>query len=125
MNDSSPTAPGDGANVSVFVAVAPAVAFEVFTAEIDLWWRRGPAYRIAGRQRGMLHCEPQVGGRLFESFERILFALTQLVEALAQGVVVRRPTTLPLTAAKEEALRALLAYLDVHRIRGKERGRPR
>jgi hypothetical protein len=60
---------GDCATVTVFVAVAPDVAFEVFTREIDLWWKRGPRYRIAGRRRGLLHFEPGVGGRLFESFD--------------------------------------------------------
>lgn len=34
-------APGDQATIAVLVAVEPAVAFEVFTQEIDLWWRRG------------------------------------------------------------------------------------
>jgi uncharacterized protein YndB with AHSA1/START domain len=63
------TTRGDRAKVSVFVAVAPAAAFEVFTHEIDLWWRRGPQFRIAGRNRGVLQFEPGVGGRLFESFE--------------------------------------------------------
>jgi len=61
--------PGDSAIVSVFVAVVPDVAFEVFTREIDQWWRQGPRYRIAGRKRGILYFEPGVGGRLFESFE--------------------------------------------------------
>jgi len=60
---------GDCATVTVFVAVAPDVAFEVFTREVDLWWKQGPRYRIAGRRRGLLHFEPGVGGRLFESFE--------------------------------------------------------
>jgi uncharacterized protein YndB with AHSA1/START domain len=60
---------GDCATVMVFVAVAPDVAFDVFTREIDLWWKQGPRYRIAGRRRGMLHFEPGVGGRLFESFD--------------------------------------------------------
>jgi len=59
--------PGDAARVSVFVAVPPAVAFDVFTREIDLWWKQGPAYRIAGRQPGQLAFEPGVGGRLFET----------------------------------------------------------
>jgi hypothetical protein len=68
-DDTAVIPPGDRANVSVFVAVAPAVAFEVFTQEIDLWWKRGPQFRIAGARRGMLHFEPGVGGRLFESFE--------------------------------------------------------
>lgn len=60
--------PGDQARASVSVAVPPAAAFRIFTAEIDLWWRRGLRYRIA-RDRGILHLEPGVGGRLFESFE--------------------------------------------------------
>ena len=58
----------DKAIVSVLVAVPPADAFEVFTKEIDLWWKQGPAYRIAGRRRGQLSFEGGVGGRLFESF---------------------------------------------------------
>jgi uncharacterized protein YndB with AHSA1/START domain len=61
--------PGDSAAVSVRVAVSPADAFEVFTGEIDLWWRHGSKFRIAGRRRGSLHLEPGVGGRLFETFE--------------------------------------------------------
>jgi len=62
-------AAGDSASVSVFVRVAPADAFDVFTREIDLWWRTGPAYRIAGRRRGQLVFEPRLGGRLFETFD--------------------------------------------------------
>jgi uncharacterized protein YndB with AHSA1/START domain len=60
---------GDQATVSISVAVEPAVAFEVFTQEIDVWWRRGLRYRIAGRRPGSLSFEPGAGGRLFESFE--------------------------------------------------------
>ncbi len=60
---------GDQARVSVLVAVPPDEAFRVFTEEIDQWWRRGLAYRVAGARRGMLHMEPRVGGRLYESFE--------------------------------------------------------
>jgi hypothetical protein len=60
--------PGDRATVTVFVAVAPEDAFEVFTKEIDLWWRRGVKFRISGRRPGQLHFEGGVGGRLFESF---------------------------------------------------------
>ena len=57
---------GDKARVTVFVDVAPADAFEVFTLEIDSWWRRGPAYRVAGTEPGTLHLEPRLGGRIFE-----------------------------------------------------------
>ncbi len=60
---------GDRATVSVTIAVAPAVAFEVFTQETDLWWRRGLPYRLAGRRPGSLSFELGPGGRLFESFE--------------------------------------------------------
>ena len=60
---------GDGAKVSVFVAVTPADAFAVFTDEIDLWWRRGPKFRIATKHPGMLAFEPGLGGRLFETVE--------------------------------------------------------
>jgi hypothetical protein len=55
--------------VSVFVRVSPADAFDVFTREIDLWWRDGPRYRIGGRRRGRLFFEPGPDGRLFETFE--------------------------------------------------------
>jgi hypothetical protein len=64
---------GDSASASVYVAAAPPDAFDVFTREIDLWWRQGPAYRIAGRRRGQIHFEEGVGGRLFESFEERTF----------------------------------------------------
>jgi hypothetical protein len=58
---------GDAAKVTVLVAVEPRVAFEVFTRETDLWWRRGPRYRPSARVPGVLHLEPGVGGRLFET----------------------------------------------------------
>src|SRR5690606_20666363 len=60
---------GDAARVSVLVEVEPADAFEIFTTEIDQWWRRGPKYRIAGTRRGGMHIEPKLGGRLLESFD--------------------------------------------------------
>jgi len=58
---------GDQAQVSVLVQVPPEEAFRIFTEEIDAWWRGGLRYRI-GKQRSMLHLEPRLGGRLFESF---------------------------------------------------------
>lgn len=60
---------GDRARVSVLVAVPREVAFRVFTEEIDQWWRRGLAYRVSGKRRGVLRLEPGVGGRLFEEIE--------------------------------------------------------
>jgi uncharacterized protein YndB with AHSA1/START domain len=60
---------GDQARISVAVAVPPAVAFEIFTSEIDRWWRRGPKFRHAGKRGGFVRLEPHVGGRLFESID--------------------------------------------------------
>src|ERR1041385_3158876 len=57
---------GDQVTVTVRLEVEPAVAFEVFTNEINLWWRGGVAYRVAGRRPGTLVMEGKVGGRLFE-----------------------------------------------------------
>lgn len=59
---------GDQASVSVLVRVPPAEAFRLFTEEIDSWWRGGLKYRI-GKRRSVVHLEPKLGGRLFESFE--------------------------------------------------------
>ena len=60
---------GDKARVMVTVPVAPTVAFDVFTQETDLWWRRGVRYRVAGRNPGTLAFECKQGGRLFEQYE--------------------------------------------------------
>ena len=60
---------GDRASVTVRVEVEPEVAFEVFTNEIDRWWRRNIAYRVAGRRPGTMHLEPRLGGRIFEEYE--------------------------------------------------------
>jgi uncharacterized protein YndB with AHSA1/START domain len=51
------------------VAVPQDVAFEIFTTEIDRWWRKGPRFRNAGMNAGMIRLEAGVGGRLFESIE--------------------------------------------------------
>ncbi len=59
----------DRARVTTFVAVSPTDAFEVFTTETDLWWKRGPRYRFGGKRRGILSFEPGTGGRLFEAYD--------------------------------------------------------
>lgn len=60
---------GQTAKVSVTVAIAPALAFELFTCDIDRWWCRGVKYRYGDHDRGFICLEPGVGGRLFESFD--------------------------------------------------------
>lgn len=59
----------DAARVTALVRVEPAEAWRVFTEEIDLWWRRGLKYRVAGKRRGVICLEAGVGGRLFEEWE--------------------------------------------------------
>jgi uncharacterized protein YndB with AHSA1/START domain len=60
---------GDRARVSVSVAIPPSRAFQLFTADIDQWWRRGMKFRHSPSRSSLLCIEPQVGGRLFEEFE--------------------------------------------------------
>jgi len=60
---------GDQARVSVTVRVPIETAFELFTGQIDRWWRRGPRFRQAGAAGGFVHIEPGVGGRIFESID--------------------------------------------------------
>ena len=60
---------GDEARATVGVAVAPERAFEIFTQQVDLWWRRGRRFRNAPGDAGLIRIEPGVGGRLFESFD--------------------------------------------------------
>lgn len=57
---------GDKVSVTVFVEVPIADAFAVFTEEIDRWWRRGPAFRLAGKSPGTMTLEPKLGGRFVE-----------------------------------------------------------
>lgn len=61
--------PGDRARASVLVKVPQADAFRIFTEDIDRWWRRGLRYRIGKGRGGVIHLEPRLGGRLFESVD--------------------------------------------------------
>ena len=60
--------PGDRARVTVGVAVPPPAAFRIFTEEIELWWRRGPRFRNAPGDAGLIALEPRLDGRVFESY---------------------------------------------------------
>lgn len=56
----------DSVHVTTVVALAPAEAFEVFTAEVDAWWRRGPRFRHGQDVASTMRFEPHEGGRLLE-----------------------------------------------------------
>jgi uncharacterized protein YndB with AHSA1/START domain len=74
------TVSGDRARVSVSVAVPPTRAFQIFTADIDQWWRRGMKFRHSAARSSLLCIEPKVGGRLFEAFEAQAAAAQHVIE---------------------------------------------
>ncbi len=55
--------------VTTLVAVDPVTAFEVFTADVDAWWKRGPRYRVQPDRPSAMRFEPGVGGRLVEVYD--------------------------------------------------------
>jgi AcrR family transcriptional regulator len=71
---------------------------------------RGLEARVQGALR--LALSSRAEGRLApRDLERALFVLHHLVEALSHGAALRRPARLSLAAAKEEAVRAVMAYV--------------
>ena len=67
-NPERPTLASDQATVTITVAVEPKAAFRLFTEEIESGWRRGPRFRHAAGDTGIICLEPRIGGRVFESF---------------------------------------------------------
>lgn len=45
--------------------------------------------------------------------DKVVWVVTHMVESLSHGAILRRPASLSLAAAKEEAVRAVLGYLLV------------
>lgn len=54
----------------VTVGVSPQAAFRAFTEDIDLWWVRGPINFFDGARAVAMVCEPGVGGRILEVYDR-------------------------------------------------------
>ena len=57
--------------VAISVDVDPDTAFEVFTEEIDLWYKRGPHNFYDSRRAVEIRFEPFVGGRLLEVYDKV------------------------------------------------------
>ena len=55
--------------VTIYVALDPRTAFEVFTAEIDEWYHRGPHNFFDPVRAVAIRFEPGVGGRLLEVYD--------------------------------------------------------
>lgn len=69
----------DAVVVSVDVAVDPEAAFDVFTREIDSWWKTGPRYRFIAPWNGQMRFEPGVGGRLLEVCDLATFEVGKVL----------------------------------------------
>ena len=55
-------------SVCVTVPLDADAAFELFTREVDSWWKRGPAYRFRDGRDSTMAFEGDLGGRLVEYF---------------------------------------------------------
>jgi Activator of Hsp90 ATPase homolog 1-like protein len=64
------SAPPAAVRVTIYVDVDPDTAFEVFTEEIDLWYKRGPHNFFDAARAVGIRFEPFVGGRLVEVYDR-------------------------------------------------------
>jgi uncharacterized protein YndB with AHSA1/START domain len=58
----------DVVRVSTQVATDPESAFDLFTSEVDAWWRRGPRFRHGGTRPSVMRFEGGEGGRLVEVY---------------------------------------------------------
>lgn len=59
---------GDLVKAQVSVDVPLERAFELFTQNIDLWWRRSPRFRNFAEAQALVCIEPKLDGRVFESW---------------------------------------------------------
>ena len=82
----------DSTRVTLRVGAPREVAFEVFTGELDVWWRHGKKYRVAAH--GKLALDPRLGGKLTETF-RTKGERTRVVE-LGEVLVWEPPQRLVL-----------------------------
>jgi len=58
----------DCIRVTTVVATDPASAFDLFTREVDAWWRRGPRFRQGLGRPSVMRFEGAEGGRLLEIY---------------------------------------------------------
>jgi len=58
----------DRVRYTTAVSVDPVIAFEIFTNEIDSWWKREFRVRFGADSTGKLYFEPGPTGRLLEKY---------------------------------------------------------
>jgi hypothetical protein len=108
----------------VVVDLDPADAFEVFTEEIDSWYRRGPhSFADPDRALGM-RFEPGVGGRLVEVYDkqsgegRTVGEVTAWEQGHRLVLVDLYRTEIEVTfQAEGEATRVVLEHRGLERLR--------
>lgn len=66
---SSPPRSDDAVVATTVVAVDRARAFELFTTQVDAWWKHGPRFRSGARGQSSMRFEAGVGGRFVEVFD--------------------------------------------------------
>lgn len=59
----------DQVAVTTVVAVPPEAAFDLFTREVDAWWRRGPRFRVDPERESTMRFDGGAGGRFLEVYE--------------------------------------------------------
>jgi hypothetical protein len=60
----------DSVVVTTLVDVDALAAFEVFTEQVDAWWKHGRRFRTGARGQSQMRFEPGLGGRLIEVFDQ-------------------------------------------------------
>lgn len=76
--------------------------------------RGAGAHSLQGRLRNALRLALAANRKTADSprdVERTLFVVAHMIDALSHGVVLGRPRQLSVSAAKDEAVKAVLAYL--------------
>lgn len=73
--------------------------------------RAASAQSLQARLRNALRLALGARGGDRRAVDRTLFVVTHMIEALTHGVVRDRPKSLSLTAAKDEIVKAVMAYL--------------
>jgi len=104
--------------VTVTVAVEPEVAFEVFTDEIDQWYRKGVASWGSHNQPIGLRFEPWVGGRLLEDpdVERARLTVWEPPAGLAFVDAKGTEVEVRFTATDDGGTRVVLEHRGLDRL---------
>ena len=75
--------PARSVSSEVEVAVGPETAFRAFTDEMNLWWVRGPINFFDSARAVAEVCEPGVGGRILEVYDRAAGDVLELARITA------------------------------------------